>query len=175
MKYFPEGPPFRPTPEQLAAWTLRELQRVSAALETINDLTVDHAAIGRPAEGMFRYADGSDWNPGALKGLYYYNGTEWLPAGTIGSEIKTLADDATPTVLDGTVFLTGGTTTITDFDDGVEGQEIEIISEHAITITDGTNIFLNGSANWTMAATDTLTLRQKADGKWYEVARSDNT
>jgi hypothetical protein len=89
--------------------------------------------------------------------------------------IRTLTDDATPSVEGGRLFLTGGTTTITDFDDGVEGQLITIVSEHAITITDGTNIFLSGSANFVMAATDTLTLMCKADGKWYEVGRSDNT
>ena len=89
--------------------------------------------------------------------------------------IRTLTDDATPSVQNGRLFLTGGTTTITDFDDGREGQLITIISEHAITITDGTNIFLNGSANFVMAATDTLSLVCKADGKWYEIGRSDNT
>ena len=65
--------------------------------------------------------------------------------------------------------------TITDFDDGTPGQILTILSEHAITITDGTNIFLLGSGNFAMNATDTLTLVQKADGKWYELARSDNT
>lgn len=89
--------------------------------------------------------------------------------------IITLADDATPSVLNDSLFLTGGTTTITDFDDGVTGQIIKIIAEHSLTITDGTNIFLNGSANFDMVATDTLTLICKADNKWYELARSDNT
>ncbi len=88
--------------------------------------------------------------------------------------ITALANDATPTVADRNVFLTGGTTTITDFDDGVEGQSIEIHAEHSVTITDGTNIFLSGSANFDMTSTDTLTLRQKADGKWYETGRGDN-
>jgi len=87
---------------------------------------------------------------------------------------ETLADDATPSVKGGRLFLTGGTTGITDFDDGYTGQIITIIAEHAVSITDGTNIFLAGNA-YTMAATDTLTLIQKADGKWYELARSDNT
>ena len=64
---------------------------------------------------------------------------------------------------------------LADFDDGLEGQVIIIISEHGITITDGTNIFLNGSGNFVMVATDTLTLICKADNKWYELARSDNT
>jgi len=90
-------------------------------------------------------------------------------------EIDTLADDATPSIAAGqNTWLTGGTTTITDFDDGVVGQTITIIAEHSITITDGTNIFLSGSGNFAMTATDTLTLIQKADGKWYEVARGDN-
>lgn len=92
---------------------------------------------------------------------------------SIGTTI-TLADDATPSVAGGNLFVTGGTTTITDFDDGTEGQQITIISEHAITITDGTNIFLAGSANFVMASTDTLVLIQKASGLWYEISRSVN-
>jgi len=88
--------------------------------------------------------------------------------------IPALADSATPAVNDGENFLTGGTTTITDLTGGYTGQVIRIISEHAITITDGTNIFLSSSANFVMKATDTLTLIQKADGKWYELCRSVN-
>lgn len=88
---------------------------------------------------------------------------------------RTLSNDATPSVQGGHIFLTGGTTAITDLDEGVEGQIVTIVSEHAITITDGTNIFLSGSANFVMAATDTLTLVCKADNKWYEIGRSDNT
>ena len=88
--------------------------------------------------------------------------------------IATLANDATPSVLGARTFLTGGTTTITDFDDGVTGQEIVIMAEHTITITDGTNIFLNGSANFAMTDSDTLTLIQKVDTFWYEIARSDS-
>jgi len=88
--------------------------------------------------------------------------------------INTLADSATPSIAAGKKFLTGGTTTITNFTGGYTGKEFLIIAEHSITITDGTNIFLNGSANFVMAATDTLKLVQKADGKFYETGRSDN-
>jgi len=91
------------------------------------------------------------------------------------STITTLADDATPSVSAGNHFITGGTTTITDFDDGVTGQVISVIAEHSVTITDGTNIFVKTGGNLAMAATDTLTLIQKADGKWYQLAYSDNT
>jgi hypothetical protein len=97
-----------------------------------------------------------------------------LFACAIVNTITTLANDATPSVSGGKIFLTGGTTTITDFDDGATGQEIIILAEHAITITDGTNIFLNGSANFVMASSDSLHLVQKANGFWYEVGRSVN-
>jgi len=98
------------------------------------------------------------------------------------SIIHTLKDDATPSVCGSdtagegpsNLWLTGGTTTITDFANGYAGQIITVIAEHSITITDGTNIFLSGSTNWAMTATDTLTLICKADGKWYEVSRGDN-
>lgn len=89
--------------------------------------------------------------------------------------ISTLASSATPSVYGMTRCLTGGTTTITDLTNGALGQVLTIIAEHAITITDGTNLFLSGSANFVMAATDTLTLICKADGNWYEIGRSDNT
>ncbi|GAH30620.1 unnamed protein product, partial [marine sediment metagenome] len=86
-----------------------------------------------------------------------------------------LDNTGTPSVAGGSKFITGGTTTITDFDDGITGQIIYVISEDSLTITDGTNIYLDGSANYTtFAASDTITLICKADNKWYELARSNN-
>jgi len=67
-----------------------------------------------------------------------------------------------------------GTTTITDFDDGFPGKEITILALHSVTITDGTNIFLSGSANYVMALGDTLSLIQRSTGAWYETGRGDN-
>jgi len=95
---------------------------------------------------------------------------------SIVSTISTLADEATPTVAGGSIFVTSGTANdpITDFDNGTVGQTITILAEHAITITDGTNIILHGSANFVMAASDSLTLVLKADNKWYETARMVN-
>lgn len=83
-------------------------------------------------------------------------------------------NSSTPTVLGGRNFVTSGAGTITDLDDGWTGQEVRIFSDHAVTITDGTNIFLNGSTNFVMAAGDSLTLVLKTDGNWYEVSRSVN-
>lgn len=88
--------------------------------------------------------------------------------------ISTLADSATPSVLGGGIFLTGGTTPITDFLNGAAGDEITILSEHSIKITEGANIVLAGSTDFDMVDTDSLTLIQKADGNWYEKSRSVN-
>ena len=110
-------------------------------------------------------------------GELWIESTGRIPIGRVNPifyTIPTLSNDATPSVAGSTVWLTGGVIAITDFDDGVQGQMITIIAEHGITITDGTNIFLNASANFAMTATDTLTLICKLDNKWYEVSRGDN-
>jgi len=88
--------------------------------------------------------------------------------------VTTLDDTGTPSVAGGNLFKTGGTTTITDFDDGVIGQTITILSAHAITITDGSNILLNGSTNFVLAAGDTLTLTMFNDQVWEETSRKVN-
>ena len=83
--------------------------------------------------------------------------------------------DATPTVLDGQLFTTAGTTAITDFDDGVVGQTITILATASITIThNASNIILNGGVNYAMTDTDTLTLTMFVAGVWSEIGRSVN-
>ena len=84
--------------------------------------------------------------------------------------ISTLANDATPSIFGANRWLTGGTTTITDFDDGYNGQIIRVIFDHIVTVTHGTNIFINNGANFSGTVDDVLTLVQKADGNWYEVS-----
>jgi hypothetical protein len=94
------------------------------------------------------------------------------------SDIRTLADEATPSVASGNLFKTGGTANdpITDFDDGVTGQRITIFAEHSIVVdVDAGNIFLDGAVDFNMDSGDTLSLVCKADNKWYEISRSDNT
>ena len=82
--------------------------------------------------------------------------------------------DATPTIANADVFITAGTTAITDFDNGVVGQVIYIKATANITITDGAPIILAGSANYDMTDTDTLTLCMFDDQVWQEVSRSIN-
>lgn len=88
--------------------------------------------------------------------------------------VATLADDATPSVVGVKFAKSGGTTTITDFDDGVVGDSFTFLAAHSVTITDGTNMLLNGSANFVMVAGDTLTLAMIDDQVWEEVARKTN-
>ncbi len=90
------------------------------------------------------------------------------------SSVITLANDATPSVGGGKLFVTGGTTTITDLDDGVVGDTKLILSAHAITITDGTNILLDGSANFVMADGDVLQVTMFNDQGWEEISRKVN-
>lgn len=105
----------------------------------------------------------------------------------VGIELDTswgrLDNSATPSVYSGIAaardnwgknFYNLGGTTITDFTNGFPGQEITLYCATAVTITDGTNIFLSGSTNFVMKATDTLKLILYTDGNWYETGRSVN-
>lgn len=113
-------------------------------------------------------------DPVYITGFVALPGIVYAPYIQPNTGLSALSNSATPSVYGLSQALTGGTTTITDFTNGTVGQKFVLVSEHAITITDGTNIFLSGSTNFVMKATDTLTLIQKADGNWYEIARSVN-
>jgi len=78
-------------------------------------------------------------------------------AGTSGTFITFGAADATPTVAGGNLFKSGGAVTVTMFDDGVAGQTINVISEHAVVYdVTGSNL-KGGSADITTAAGDVTT------------------
>jgi len=71
---------FTGTPEQL----IKELDRRLRNLEgdhadlkaSLQD--VRHTAPPKPREGMFAFADGTDWDPGSGRGLYQYVNTSWV-------------------------------------------------------------------------------------------------
>lgn len=90
---------------------------------------------------------------------------------------KTLTDnDTTPSILGAGNWLASNSssTSITDFDDAVDGDRIEIEFTNAnTTIVDGATIQLAGGANFVGSADDILTLRYR-DGVWREVSRSVN-
>lgn len=39
---------------------------------------VQNSAPEKPREGMIRFADGTNWNPGSGRGLYQYVSTAWV-------------------------------------------------------------------------------------------------
>lgn len=108
------------------------------------------------------------------------NGVNWLEmarASSTGSTaFATMPDNTTPSVYGGKYWkcTPAGPTTITNFTNGVKGQELFIIFTNAnATITDGANIKLAGAANFVSTADDTMHLVSDG-GVWYEVARSVN-
>ena len=112
---------------------------------------------------------------------FTYDGANWFERSRsrTSSLIATLADDATPSIALSDNWLTGGTTQLTDLDDGYTGKIVHILAEHNITVSDNANFVLaggdgGGAADFSMTSTDTLTLIQKADTFWYELARSVN-
>ena len=88
------------------------------------------------------------------------------------ANVQTLADNATPSVDRLRSVKTGGTTTITNFIDGVVGMDILIRADHSVTITD--NAFLELGANYAMTPSDTLSLHMFTDTVWTEMGRSVN-
>ncbi len=94
---------------------------------------------------------------------------------SLANTITTFASaDTTPAVTGGNQFETAGTTAITAFDGGVEGQFICILAKASITITNGAALNLSGAANYAMTVGDTLTLRADSAINWYEYSRSVN-
>ena len=103
-----------------------------------------------------------------------------INSGSFVSEIKTFTSrDTTPSVKNGTLFKTGNdrSISITNFDDGVAGQQITIIiGDDNTGFTHSTKrILLSGASNVLRFYTgDTISF--VSDGvKWYETNRSDNT
>ena len=85
------------------------------------------------------------------------------------------AADTSPSVKN-TTFMSianAAPTTITNFDDGYEGQVITLTFADANTTIDRSNAYLAGGVNFVSSASDLLTLR-KIGAAWYEVCRSVN-
>ncbi len=101
-------------------------------------------------------------------------------SGPLGNRITGFTGgDTTPSVNGGNVFVTANTkspTSITFFDNGIEGQEITIIilDTNTTFIHNAKFMLLNGAKNITLASGDTITFVFYKN-KWYEKCRSDNT
>lgn len=82
----------------------------------------------------------------------------------------------TPSIRNGRVFVANNSssTTITNFVDGIDGQEIVIYFNNGnTTIQNNANVKLAGAVNFVGTAADTLSLLN-ISGVWYEKSRSVN-
>jgi hypothetical protein len=103
-------------------------------------------------------------------------------SGSIVHDVKTFAaGDDTPDVSGGTIFKTANDSRnvglITQFDGGVEGQQITILISDAFTdfIYHASNLILSKAGNWTAAASgDSITFVHNGTC-FVEINRSDNT
>ena len=61
-------------PDDLPAYLQSELDRISAVIGNLGDGHFDSSYVvtAKPRAGDVRYADGTNWNPGAGEGLYIY-------------------------------------------------------------------------------------------------------
>lgn len=67
--------------EPLRKYVADEFDRLTTFLNTEADFVVfrvNNVAPTRPIEGMVAFADGTNWNPGAGKGLYKYQAGAWV-------------------------------------------------------------------------------------------------
>ena len=57
-----------------------ELGKIKSAIDLLAAGHIDksYAAPSRPRDGDIRYFDGTVYNPGSGKGIYYYNGSAWV-------------------------------------------------------------------------------------------------
>lgn len=57
-----------------------ELNRISAIIAILiqGHLTRNDVAPSKPREGDVRFADGTNWDPGNGKGIYWYDGSSWI-------------------------------------------------------------------------------------------------
>ncbi len=111
--------------------------------------------------------------------IYIYSSGAWVTPADAGVGETTVtfgSGDATPSVLSSGTFKTAGTTTITDFDDGVVGQTIYILATASITIAKTAAINLQkqgaGLLNFNMIAGDSIKFKMYNTGVWEEVSRS---
>ena len=81
--YVPARMPEPPALESLALYVFDELQKISNAVEVLSilNLPVTHVAPLRPRDGDTYLADGTNWNPGAGKGVYTYYNSVWNKLG----------------------------------------------------------------------------------------------
>lgn len=75
LRYEVEPLSYIPNIEALSAYVQRELARVSIAMQLLADGQIEESTVApaKPRHGMIRLADGTSWNPGSGRGIYWYD------------------------------------------------------------------------------------------------------
>ena len=91
------------TTEEVVEYLQRVMPQIAQGLRLFDDslLNKTHVAPDKTEDGMVRYADGSDWNPGEGAGYYYHDGSNWIklavgadaPASHAASHITSGSDE----------------------------------------------------------------------------------
>ena len=79
--YAPAEPP--QDSNELRLYLREEMQKISAAIQALalGHIDMVNVAPAKPRNGDIRYADGTNWNPGAGKGVYVYKTSSWVLLG----------------------------------------------------------------------------------------------
>jgi|TARA_R110000824_G_scaffold85026_2_gene211569 hypothetical protein len=76
-RYQPGPPPLNP--QDIPIYLTNELNRIGEVIFNLSNLRLEEAFVvpDKPRNGQLEYADGTDWNPGAGVGIYWFNGSSW--------------------------------------------------------------------------------------------------
>lgn len=74
-RYHVEPPPLADDVSAVRRWALREFEKL---METLNQMVENpkdevHVEPTRKVHGLIVLADGTNWNPGSGRGMYWYN------------------------------------------------------------------------------------------------------
>lgn len=98
MKYYPEPVPYTDDLPYIREWLGREFSNILVAFEGVEmiQLVEDHIAPTDPRQGMIKFADGVNWNPGGGQGFYGYDGTGWVKLDDLGNSTGQQTGNWTP-------------------------------------------------------------------------------
>lgn len=75
-RYLPEAAPVTSLAD-LSAHVDRQFKLISNMLDMLADGQIERTYVvpTKLSDGMIRYADGTSWNPGSGRGMYFYDST----------------------------------------------------------------------------------------------------
>lgn len=100
-----------------------------------------------------------------------------MPENSRRAAVTFTSTDATPSIANGSHFITAGTTQITDFDDGQVGDVIHVrCGASDISIKrNAAHMIIKDGLDFNMQYQDTITLAMFNDQVWWEIGRSRGT